>query len=96
MAHQDRRVILPPQFDETQRLAEEVLDLWYRPMSRLDWPKRLELLGEIVRLTADKPGLGQLVAAKLVHRLGEEPIRCREQALFYGYAVGQPWPEAAG
>jgi hypothetical protein len=89
MAHQARSSVLQNEFSESfteglaEALVEEIASTWYGAMSRLDWPERLDLLEEIVRISANEPALAPLVTARLIERLGVEPIRCREQAQFY-------------
>jgi hypothetical protein len=95
MAHQNRRGILPPEGDAFDSLADEVVATWVEPMARVDWPHRVELLGEIARLTANRPGLGEAVAAKLIRRLGGGTITCRAQAQFYLHSADESLQLAA-
>lgn len=95
MAHQNRRCIIRSEFEPSDTLTDEILTTWYGPMARLDWPKRLELLEEIVRLLANRPGLADIVTARLIERLGAGAIQCREQALFYLHSADDTYRNAA-
>ncbi|MBI5164564.1 MAG: hypothetical protein HY985_11765 [Magnetospirillum sp.] len=66
--------------------VEEVLDAWLRPMTRLDWAGRLDLLEEIDRLLAADPGMAQAFTARLIDALGGEAVTCNDQAVIHLYS----------
>jgi hypothetical protein len=91
MAHQNRRSIIRSEFEPAEDLAGDILATWVGPMARLDWPQRLELLQEISRLVANRPGLASIVTARLIEHLGAGAIQCRAQALFYLHSADETY-----